>query len=165
MAAITKPTPHTLSPDKLRNFMLGGKAIFTVQSPESGKHITYLIEQLEDKKEGLKQLWFLKVLTSPDNTSDYSFAGSLFEREGKLIYKHSEKSSIGSCSPSVKGFEWILYRLNVLALGDADNQASALNSLSRMNISHAGYCAKCGLMLTHPKSVERGFGPTCYSKA
>src|SRR5688572_16996643 len=131
--AITKPTPHVIGPEKLKSFILGGKAIITMQS-ESGTHFTYMIEQLEDKNEGLKNLWFLKVLTGPDS---YTFAGTLFDKGGELIYKHSDKSVINSpLVPSIKGFLWMIKLVNIITNGDADNQLAAVGALSRMTIKH-----------------------------
>lgn len=57
----------------IRNFLLAGKAIFTVVSKKSGNRFTYKVKKYDNG-----DLWFVSVLTGPDNYSSYSYLGTIF---------------------------------------------------------------------------------------
>lgn len=121
-----------------KDFMLAGHAIFTVTNLNTGKSFTYRITTAPGKPH------FVSVLTGPDNTSDYTFIGTIFEQQ---TFRHSLKSGVGKDAQSVRSFEWLWNHIDQLP--------------SNVKLSHCGYCARCGKTLTTPESIEAGMGPTC----
>jgi len=153
-AILSTSTPDAhiaIAEGKQLHFMLAGRAVFTVVSPKTGARYTYKVTRKEVDERlmpgGKTSLYFVKVLTGPDNTQDYTFAGTLFN--GGTVYRHSYKSSIGATSPSVVAFQWLLARL----VGGKD--------LRGVEVFHEGRCGRCGRALTVPTSIESGFGPEC----
>lgn len=130
------------------HFMLAGKATFTVTSPRTGKRFTFKVTA-KSVDDGAKVLHFVKVLTGPDNTSDYTFLGTIF---GGREYRRSYKSAIGAEAPSAVAFAWLVGRL------------VAGKDLLGAEVHHEGRCGRCGRALTVPSSIESGFGPECAGK-
>lgn len=128
------------------NFLLAGKAIFTIVSKATGVRFTYKV-----KKHPEKDLWFVSVLTGSDNYSNYSYLGSIFfngygdYRE----FRSTAKSRITVDAPSFKAFRWFFSQL--------ENNGS----LDAVEVHHEGRCGRCGRRLTVPESIESGFGPEC----
>lgn len=94
---------------------------------------------------------FVAVLTGSDNTSDYSYLGSIVTHPHPR-YEHGRKSRIGPDAPSAKAASWYLSRL----FGGGD--------VSQVEVWHDGTCGRCGRDLTDPVSVARGIGPECWEK-
>lgn len=119
--------------------LLAGHSIFTVTSLDTGKHFTYRIIQPSPH-----QPHFVSLLTGPNNEEDYTFIGTIFDGS---IFRHSAKGGIGKDSVGVKGFEWLWRNLDKLP----DN----------VRLDNAGYCFRCGKLLTTSESIISGYGPTC----
>lgn len=94
---------------------------------------------------------FVAVLTGADNTSDYTYLGSIVKTPHPR-YEHGRKSPIGPDAPSAKAAQWYLSRL----FGGGD--------VSQVEVWHDGTCGRCGRDLTDPVSVSRGIGPDCWEK-
>lgn len=141
------PGPASLPEADLLKFVLAGKAVFTVVSPRTEARYTFKVSRKEI--DGGKVLYFAKVLTGPDNTSDYTFLGTLFEGRD---YRRSSKSTIGASAPSAVAFAWLIKRL---VTGQ---------SLQGVRVYHEGRCGRCARALTVPSSIESGFGPECINK-
>lgn len=124
-----------------RTFALAGNATFTVTSRKTGTRFTYKIRQ---PKEGMPH--FVKVLSGPDNESDFRFIGTIFD--GK-IFRTSGKGGISPQAPSVVAFNWIWANIEQPDLG------------TKIEIHHEGRCCRCGRKLTVPESIESGIGPEC----
>ncbi len=124
-----------------RRFALAGDAIFTVKNSKTGNRFTFRI----DSEEGRPS--FVKVLTGPENTNDYTFIGSIFNGKN---FKHSQKSKIDAAAKSVKSFEWIWAHIDALP--------------ENIEVWHEGKCCRCGRLLTTPESIASGIGPTCAQK-
>jgi len=124
-----------------RRFALAGDAIFTVKNSKTGGRFTFRI----DSEEGRPS--FVKVLTGPENTNDYTFIGSIFA--GKT-FKHSQKSKISADAKSVKSFDWVWAHIDALP--------------ENIEVWHEGKCGRCGRLLTTPESIATGIGPTCAQK-
>ena len=118
-------------------FILGGRSYVTFHNPKSGNHFTFNVQ-----KHKVNDIYFVKVLTGPDQ---YTFIGTV--QDG--VYKHSRKSSFSDDCNSVKTFSFVLNRL------------SQNNLPEFIEILHDGRCARCARQLTHPESIEIGFGPEC----
>ena len=65
--------------DKIRNYLLGGNATFTIVSKSTGRRFTFLVKSApKDRNQNWstnnqnRDLYFVKVLTGGDNNSSYA---------------------------------------------------------------------------------------------
>jgi len=133
-----------LTPAFAKAYALAGNATFTVLNPETGNRFTYKIKRKEVEEN--KELFFVGLLSGPDNDSDYSFLGTIFDAE-KFV--HGRKSRITEEAPSARAFRWIWKRF------------TADEDFAPAEFWHEGRCGRCGRKLTVPESIERGLGPVC----
>jgi hypothetical protein len=142
---MTESRQLTSAPDALR-FALAGNARLTLVSKKTGQRFTYRIRQPVEKT-GLKAPpHFVQLLSGPDNTTDYQFFGTIFDR---TTFKHSHKARIGATAPSAQAWQWFWPRL---VRGSIP---------TTLEVWHEGRCGRCGRALTVPESIERGIGPEC----
>lgn len=132
-----------------RDFILAGKAIFTV-SNDKGDRYTFRV----DYKEGNAQwapVWFIKLLTGPDNENDYTYLGKVDAEMGKVVLTAKSKFAADSLPVKVANFGLrIAYGQQAMPAGYA--------------MHHEGKCGRCARLLTVPESVDSGFGPECIKK-
>jgi hypothetical protein len=133
-------------------FMFAGNATFTFRSQRTGARFTYKIQKGEDAQPGNVRFseaapdrFFVKVLTGPDNTADYTYVGMVVNN----TFRTTRASKMNIDSLPVKTFVW--------ALGQF--QKGTLPEL--MEVWHVGRCGRCGRVLTVPESIASGFGPDC----
>ncbi len=124
-----------LAPGRRRAYCLAGHATITIRSISTGQRFTYKIQKADDK-----DLWFVKLLTGPENTVDYRYIGVIDNG-----FRITTKSQAGPDAPAVRAISW----------------ASARWEDPRMEIWHEGRCGRCGRVLTVPESIAGGIGPTC----
>jgi hypothetical protein len=127
-----------------REFVLAGRAIFTLKSLKTGKSFTFKVTQNEGTPH------FVSLLTGPSNTTDYQFLGTIFDQR---TYVHGRKSKITPDAPSARAFQWVWTWL----------VAGKLPS-TVLEVYHEDRCGRCGRTLTVVESVVRGMGPICESK-
>lgn len=131
-----------------KDFFLGGKATFTVQNNETGKHKTYKIRKSKPNPLYPTPAWFVQVMTGSDNENHYSYVGVLNPDTGAI--KLTKASRFAEDSDTVKAARWVMARvINHLEIPDC------------IEIRHSGKCGKCGKTLTEPKSLDCGLGPCC----
>lgn len=141
------PKPRRIErPVDILAYAAAGNATFTLQGRHS--RFTYRV-RLNDAG----TLYFVGVLTGSDNTSDYSYLGTVACEE-RAPYKHGRKSRVGEDAPSVRAFAWF-WR----ALTTKDEEA-----LAQVEFRHEGRCGRCNRLLTVPESLDRGIGPECWEK-
>jgi hypothetical protein len=130
------------------DFILGGNASFTLKSLRTGARYTYRARRSDDEK---APVYFIALLTGPENTHDYEFIGTVFPGDAgdTPVFRHGRKSRIGQDAPGVAAFRWAFAHL---AAGDMHSQ---------LEVWHEGRCGRCGRTLTVPESVASGFGPEC----
>lgn len=128
-----------------KKFSLAGNATLTFKSRVSEDHLTYRIKRGKGKT-----FYHVEVMTGPSNTDDFEYLGIINER-GR--YLHGKKSRIGLDSTSHRAFEWTWRWLQ------ERDQIPA-----KVEIWHDGCCGRCGRKLTHPESVQSGFGPECITR-
>ena len=128
-----------------RDFILAGKAIFTVANA-GGKHYTFRVTHKEASG-AYAEAWFLSLLTGPDNTSDYTYVGMLSDRG---LVRLTAKSKYNEQSEPVRVARWAL---SIVWWGGELPEGYAIN--------HEGRCCRCGRTLTTPSSIEAGIGPEC----
>lgn len=165
-----------------REFILGGKAIFTVSSP-NGQHYTYLIEAVnfDEDSDETPSRFFVKLLTGPDNTSDYTYLGQIDIQTGEVfatkaspwrdaltqarrLYRQRKVSESAAYAKEhfplpVQVIRWALMRI-VWPGRDVPEG---------YGIDGEGRCGRCGRPLTHPDGITPdghrfGFGPKCWAK-
>lgn len=132
-----------------RQFVTAGKAIFTVSNP-TGERYTYRVTH----KAGTEQyapVWFVALLTGPDNQEDYTYMGILDAETGAV--RLTKKSKYQDDTKAVRVIRW--------ALGIVYNNGTMPEGYA---VHHEGRCARCCRPLTVPESVISGFGPECLKK-
>ena len=144
-----------------QDFFLGGKAIFTLSNRDTGEHRTYMIKKSKPNARYPNPAFFVRLLTGPNNTSDYQYLGKLRTISGTdwlgkeyaagTVHLTGE-SKLSSEAAAVKGIRYLMGR--VFGSGQIHDQ---------MEVAHAGKCGRCGRLLTTPESLERGIGPECWS--
>lgn len=126
-----------------RNFLLAGKATFTIAN-SNGERYTYKV--VYSKK---IEKYFAYVLTGPDNTRDYTYVGML--KDDYLI--PTKKSKYTNDSKIIKVFRFAV---------DIMNEIKKLPE--GYFLDHEGHCGRCGRSLTTPESIKLGLGPVCKGK-
>lgn len=128
-------------------FLMGGGATITLRSTKTLQRFTYSVRapRNQGKLDTEAPIRFVKVLTGPDNTSNYEYIGYI--RDGKFNY--GMKSRISNGSPSIVAFQWA-YRFISIEHIPKD-----------LDVFHEGKCGRCGRKLTTPESIQSGFGEKC----
>jgi hypothetical protein len=131
-----------------RKFILGGNARVTLVSQRTGTRFTFRVKAKDIPKAGAPEApWFVSLLRGPENTTDYTFLGTIFEDQ--TTYRHGRKSTVSDGAPSAKGWAWAW---SFLAKGELPPGCE---------VWHEGRCGRCGRALTVPESIEAGLGPEC----
>jgi hypothetical protein len=124
-------------------------AVLTLTSPESGEHRTFRVKTCTGGK--LKGDRLIELLVGPDNSNDYkAFATVGTETTGWLApgAVHVWKKYKGT---QFEKFVKLLVRpAHYAALG--------------VEYRISTYCRRCNSPLTHPESIDHGFGPVCWKK-
>lgn len=126
-----------------QKFFTAGKAVFTVSNP-TGEHFTYRINAFKD-------MFFVNVLSGPDNTHDYTYVGMINSNSGDVFL--TRKSRVSADSKSFRVVKWAM------------RQVWAGRDLPEgYEIRHEGKCGRCARTLTVPESIDSGIGPVCAEK-
>lgn len=136
------------SPQDVRRYVLGGNARFTIESAVTGTRFTFKVTASEDEPGKKAGVYFVSLLTGPDNLTDYAYLG-IIPKDDPMSFRLTLKSRAGAQASSVKAFGW-LWR-----------QVSAGRLPGSVRVWHEGSCGRCGRTLTVPESVASGFGPEC----
>lgn len=149
-----------------KEFVLAGKAIFTVHNANTGNRYTFKVRRKEPRKALVEALmlrkgiseeaakaaigpsFFVNVLTGPDNMSNYTYLGMLNPESG--LVRLTGASKFREDSQPVVAARWTIrqiWKQNPLQAG--------------VEIMHAGRCCRCTHLLTVPESIKSGWGPEC----
>lgn len=142
-----------------RDFITGGRAIFTVEIPAwwaaangAQRHYTFRVNRKEaEAGSPYGDTYFVSMLAGPDNTSDYAYVGILDVERGAV--RLTKASRYAETTAPVRLLRRVVARLWA---GDVDAIGAAGFALH-----HEGRCCRCGRMLTTPESIEAGIGPEC----
>jgi len=126
-----------------KKFVKAGKAIFTVENITTENRYTFRVTRCKDNQ---KSIWFVCVLSGPNNKTNYSYIGTIFDSE----FRHTRKSRVRDDAPSFKVFKW----LNIFLQSERELPDNIV-------VHHEGFCGRCGRALTVPESIESGYGPEC----
>lgn len=127
------------------DFLAGGRAKFTASG--NGRHYTFQV-----KKPKNKDVYFVSLLSGPDNQNSYTYMG-VYNPQRQALYL-TAKSAYAKDSIPVRTFRWVLKVL------DGTGQIP-----DGYNIEHSGRCGRCNRELTEPESLATGLGPVCRQKA
>lgn len=153
--------PHGVvaDPERVRHALEhGGRAVVTVRSWKSGKHVTIVLVARKRRPEGSG--WV------PRNTSagrvGIGEADAIEARDPELeypdnyvgrFYLDTGEWRAGKDADGAR--VWTAERVIAYALAGQDLQSE---------VFLASQCSYCGKQLTDPESIERGIGPECYGK-
>lgn len=136
-------------------YILGGKAVFTIQSHNTGRAFTYRIQSAKKDK---TQQWstnnqdrstfFVSLLIGPDNSEDFQYFAFL----RRTNTHNMELRTKEPYSTAFKNFHWIW---NAIVAESHEDSYDFLPSRA---------CARCGRTLTVAESIRAGFGPECAGK-
>ena len=153
----TAPVAAPLAPAHVATFVTSGRALFTLRNAANGNRVTFKVTAPKvDRATGERvapeaaQVRFVSVLTGTDNTSDYSYLGTVFA-DG--TYRRTAKSKIGPDATSAVAAQWFFDRIK-----------AGKPMPSALEVWHEGACCRCGRTLTVPESIESGIGPECAKK-
>jgi hypothetical protein len=142
-----KPEPRRVErPVDILSFIVAGNATFTLSGRTT--RFTYRV-----RANDAGTLFFVGVLSGPDNNADYSYLGTLRSARGENLTL-TKKSRAGDDAQSVRAFRWF-WR----ALTEKDEA-----SLAKVEFRHEGRCGRCNRLLTVPESLDRGIGPECWER-
>ena len=137
----------------VREFLFGGRAVFTLQAAKTGERYTYRVkvkrQDVKDGKTGPDLTYFIETLRGPDNTTDYRYLGVLRQPGVAWLTDASQQRRE---SASARWFVRFTERLR-------EGRTGVLGTT--LEFWHEGRCAMCGRALTVPGSVEDGVGPEC----
>ena len=115
--------------DDIKRFVIGGKAIITLESKTSGRWFTYKIKKA--KKDDEKSPFFVSVLTGCDNEKSYAYMGTIFNNNN-LVFRLTKKANMGKEALSYKAFNLFFNLIQI-------------NKLHKdMNVYHRGVWGRCG---------------------
>jgi hypothetical protein len=129
-----------VSAEAARDFILAGKATFTLRSKATDARFTFKVTSKDEGK-----IHFVSLLNGSDNETSYSYLGHI--RQG--FYTHGKKSKIGPAAPSAMAMNWTWGKLVRGGIPET------------LEIWHEGRCGRCGRKLTVPSSIASGLGPEC----
>lgn len=145
-----------------KHFFCAGNCTFTVRVPEdfAGKngcnlHYTFKVEKAEPTERFPKPATFIKLLTGPDNTQDYSYLGMLNEETGEV--RLTQRSCVGETAWAVRIIRRVFGQM-------WEGEGCAAIERAGWHLHHEGRCGRCGRPLTVPESLEVGIGPDCAEK-
>jgi hypothetical protein len=142
------------TPEHAKAYILADNAKkVTLVSEKTGARFTFNVKKVPAEERKGNVVYFVGVLTGPDNMADYRYLGLVRETIGGLRYEHGAKSKIAYDAPSAKAFD---YAFRHVVNKNAIPQA--------LQIWHQGTCGRCLRPLTDPASIARGLGPICAEK-
>lgn len=149
---ITPPigTPGILSnPEQIRRFLLGGRAIVTFVGRST--RYTFQIIRREPTGNYTEPVYFVRLLTGSDNTSDYTYIGIVSAQTGQI--RLTAKSTYQLDSRPVVAWNFV----TTIVWAGRELPAG-------VTVWHVGRCGRCGRALTVPSSIADGFGPECRAR-
>lgn len=129
----------SMSAKEARDFILAGRATFTMKSKKSGAYYTLRV----NASTGPKEIYFVKLLTAPET---YTYLGIIEPPQ----FRTTGKSSMNEDSTPVKAVKYLCRHV-----------LEQNNMPDDLEVMHEGHCGRCGRTLTHPISLKNGLGPEC----
>ena len=135
-------------------YMLAGRAVFTVVSGATGKRYTFRVQQLDPTKirGDAQTIHFAQYLYGRDNESSYRSFATIFN--GRRVWP---STGFTREHPVFQAFLWV----TTAVLAD---QGGLRDNLPNCEFIPSGRCCRCARLLTTPESVSAGIGPECREK-
>ena len=130
---------HSIPQGTEKQFLLGGVAIFTLQSEKTGRRYTYKVVSQKYRPTHC----IVKLLKGPSIEKDFMPIGIL--SKNSLFFDIF--NNISEEYYYVKAFRYFIEHIDNLS--------------PQLGVYHAGKCCFCGRDLTTPDSIERGYGRKC----
>jgi hypothetical protein len=134
-----KAHPFT-NPEVALQFILAGRARFTLRNKKTGTRFTYRVTASKDGRVHLAS-----VMTDEDNEASFTYLGCVYPTG----LRYTAKSSISATAQSHMALDWSLLQLTEGKLP------------ATFEVWHEGKCGRCGRTLTAPESLASGLGPEC----
>jgi hypothetical protein len=138
-----------VNPLALPTLFFAGRATLTFRNTEKETHMTIKVKQARDKNDRKKKLpiFFLSVSLLGDRQTGYIHAATIYQ--DTMNIKLSSSAQNNEQLLKVVQFIW-----NALA------NPQILKD-KKVALLHEGRCCRCSMPLTHPESINTGFGPDC----
>ena len=138
--------------EKIISFLLGGKATITIKNTKTGGRFTFEVIRFKAKngKKEEEMPFIVKVLSGPNNESDFRRLGMIFPDGDSFRFVVPAKWEIGKDAQSAKAFDWFFKRC-----------MSGKEMPECIEVRHDGRCGRCRRKLTTPESIDSGLGPIC----
>ena len=138
-----------VSPKLLPTLFFAGRAVFTLLNRQAGTHCTFKVRQLRDKEDRKKLLpiFYVYVSLLGDKETGYRFAATYFANGSYKLGR--------DISPTDQLAKVMVFIHQALS-------NPAMLSQRSVSLLHEGKCCRCGRPLTHPESIDIGFGPDCW---
>jgi hypothetical protein len=130
----------TLLHDTALEFILAGKSKFVVTNKKTTNQFTFAVSKSKDEK-----FYFVSGGSSKESLS---YLGTI----NQLGYKHGKRSSIKKDSQVNLVFDYVFNKLLNKKLPEF------------IEISHYGFCGRCGRSLSVIDNINMGIGPECIKK-
>ena len=134
-------------PKDVARFIYAGRALFTMVSQKTGARYTYKVSKSRTDKES--NLRFVKVLSGPNNETDYGYLGYIDTRKPGVMFP-GKKGKPGATS--YKAIAFVIAKVTKGVMPE------------HLEFYHSGQCGCCGRTLTVPESIKTGLGPVCAGK-
>lgn len=131
-------------PSVTRDYLLAGRAIFTVTNMTTGEALTFKVRRVEQHGHGV---YFVNVKVG-DGPYPYQFIGILNPDRGTI--RCTTKSAF---LPGTKEYQTAAWATGVLITGKM--------VASHYRIEHNGKCGRCGKPLTETNDVNNGVHVKC----
>ena len=140
-----------VNPLTLPTLFFAGRAVLTFQNQKTSNHITVSVKQARDKNDRKVKLpiFFVNISLLGDKEQGMVFAGTIYQDTATARLARG----LDANSQVAKVFGWII---------NATRNPRLLREQG-VSLLHEGKCARCGLSLTNPLSIERGLGDDCFS--
>ena len=126
----------------IRNYVLGGQGVITLESPSTGVSHTYHIKRPIHPEVFPDDIFFVYHF-SP--RKEWKYVGMI---EGAK-FRSTRASYYSVDSPEFKGVKYLMRTM-------WDEEFTP-----KLKVYHQGVCALCGRKLTNIKSIKIGIGPKC----
>ena len=139
---------------QMKNFLVGGKGLFTVVSKATGERKTFKVNRPKPKHDGDTPPLFVSFFYGSDNScwTHFKYVGILDEASGNLVT--TKASKYPKDGVVCKAFAFIAKAIF--------NEVQS--ALDQFEFYHEGKCCCCGRALTVPQSIIEGIGPKCKEK-
>lgn len=147
--------------DQMMSRLLAGSAKFTLVSGKTGQRFTFQIRSGAKDRDKYwstnnqsRTFYYVKVLTGPDNTNDFTLIGFLKRGDAESKVVTFEAHSKHKTAPSRFAIEWFIRAIFIVGIIPEG-----------VEILWSANCNRCGRDLTVPESIKSGYGPECIGHA